>query len=67
MKLVMKGDTRVSMYVVFSSHVQMGAGTEMEDCSLKVWVLPGQLERNRGVEVEGICKAIVKMVDPGLS
>lgn len=55
------------MYVVFSSHVQMGAGIEMEDCSPKVWVLPGQLERNRVVEVEGICKEIVKMVDPGFS
>lgn len=55
------------MYVVFSSHVQIGAGIEMEDCSPKVWVLSGQLERNRVVEIEGICKEIVKMVDPGLS
>lgn len=45
----------------------MGTGMGMEDCSPKVWVLPVQLERNKGGEAENICKGTIIMVDPNLS
>lgn len=44
----------------------MAASIEMEDHLPKIQVLPDKLERNRGVEVEGIHKEMVITVDTRL-
>lgn len=63
-KLIVKSDTRMSLYVVFSCHFNyLAAGIEMEDYLPKTQVLPDELERNRGVEVEGIRREMVIIVD----
>ena len=43
----------------------MAAGVETEDYLPKIEVSPGQLERNGTVEVEGICKGVVLIIDTG--